>query len=376
MSERDYSPPQRAPSEGAVAVAISVQPHRGTLDARTNPESGAVHQVMPIAGPLVDRYGRVHDDLRISVTDRCNLRCVYCMPEEGMTFLPRAELLSYEEIGRVAQVAHDLGVTSIRLTGGEPLVRKDLAKLIAQLAGIGFNDIALTTNGMLLAPLASALADAGLKRVNVSCDSLRADRFESIRRRGDLATVLASMDAAEAAGLTPLKVNVVLLRGKNDDEIEDFASFARETGRIVRFIEFMPLDAQGQWDRDQLVPGREVFDRITRVWPLQAVGDLAGPAPAQRFRFADGHGEIGMISSVTQPFCGTCNRLRLTADGSFRNCLFSDDEYTVRDVLRAEGSDDEIARLLRQAVWAKFPGHAINEPGFLRPTRSMSMIGG
>ena len=376
MSERDYLPPQRAPSEGAVAVAISVQPHRGTLDARTNPESGAVHQVMPIAGPLVDRYGRVHDDLRISVTDRCNLRCVYCMPEEGMTFLPRAELLSYEEIGRVAQVAHDLGVTSIRLTGGEPLVRKDLAKLIAQLAGIGFNDIALTTNGMLLAPLASALADAGLKRVNVSCDSLRADRFESIRRRGDLATVLASMDAAEAAGLTPLKVNVVLLRGKNDDEIEDFASFARETGRIVRFIEFMPLDAQGQWDRDQLVPGREVFDRITRVWPLQAVGDLAGPAPAQRFRFADGHGEIGMISSVTQPFCGTCNRLRLTADGSFRNCLFSDDEYTVRDVLRAEGSDDEIARLLRQAVWAKFPGHAINEPGFLRPTRSMSMIGG
>ena len=376
MSERDYSPPQRAPSEGAVAVAISVQPHRGTLDARTNPESGAVHQVMPIAGPLVDRYGRVHDDLRISVTDRCNLRCVYCMPEEGMTFLPRAELLSYEEIGRVAQVAHDLGVTSIRLTGGEPLVRKDLAKLIAQLAAIGFDDIALTTNGMLLAPLASALADAGLKRVNVSCDSLRADRFESIRRRGDLATVLASMDAAEAAGLTPLKVNVVLLRGKNDDEIEDFASFARETGRIVRFIEFMPLDAQGQWDRDQLVPGREVFDRITRVWPLQAVGDLAGPAPAQRFRFADGHGEIGMISSVTQPFCGTCNRLRLTADGSFRNCLFSDDEYTVRDVLRAEGSDDEIARLLRQAVWAKFPGHAINEPGFLRPTRSMSMIGG
>jgi len=376
MSERDDSAPQRAPGQGAVAVAISVQPHRGTLDARTAPESGADRQVMPVTGPLVDRYGRIHDDLRISVTDRCNLRCVYCMPEEGMTFLPRAELLSYEEIGRVAQVAHDLGVTSIRLTGGEPLVRKDLAKLIAHLAGIGFDDIALTTNGMLLAPLASTLADAGLKRVNVSCDSLRADRFESIRRRGDLATVLASMDAAEAAGLTPLKVNVVLLRGNNDDEIEDFASFARATGRIVRFIEFMPLDAQGQWDRDQLVPGQEIFERISRVWPLEAVGDLAGPAPAQRFRFADGHGEIGMISSVTQPFCGTCNRLRLTADGSFRNCLFSDDEYTVRDVVRAGGSNDEIARLLRQAVWAKFPGHAINEPGFLRPTRSMSMIGG
>jgi cyclic pyranopterin phosphate synthase len=378
MSEREYSAPQRAHGQGAVAVAvaISVQPHRGRLDARATTDTEAPSQVMPVEGPLVDRYGRIHDDLRISVTDRCNLRCVYCMPETGMTFLPRAELLSYQEIVRVAQVAHDLGVTSIRLTGGEPLVRKDLATLIAQLGEMGFNDIALTTNGMLLAPLAPTLADAGLKRVNVSCDSLRADRFESIRRRGDLATVLSSMDAAEAAGLTPLKVNVVLLRGNNDDEIEDFASFARETGRIVRFIEFMPLDAQGRWDRNQLVPGREVFERISRVWPLEAVGDHAGPAPAERFRFADGQGEIGMISSVTQPFCGTCNRLRLTADGSFRNCLFSDDEYTVRDVVRAGGSDDEIARLLRQAVWAKFPGHAINEPGFLRPTRSMSMIGG
>jgi cyclic pyranopterin phosphate synthase len=255
-------------------------------------------------------------------------------------------------------------------------VRKDLCTLVSQLCAMGFDDLALTTNGMLLAPLAQKLADAGLKRVNVSCDSLRADRFESIRRRGDLATVLGSMGAAEAAGLTPLKVNVVLLRGNNDDEILDFAAFARETGRIVRFIEFMPLDAQGQWDRTQLIPGQEVFERISKVWPLEAVGDTGGPAPAERFRFVDGSGEIGMISSVTQPFCGTCNRLRLTADGSFRNCLFSDDEYTVREVLRRGDADAEIARLLRRAVWAKFPGHAINEPGFLAPARSMSMIGG
>jgi cyclic pyranopterin phosphate synthase len=331
---------------------------------------------MPTAGPLIDRYGRVHEDLRISVTDRCNLRCVYCMSEEGMTFLPRSELLSFDEIVKIARVAHTLGVTAIRLTGGEPLVRKGLASLIAQLSEIGFDDLALTTNGMQLATLAPKLADAGLKRVNVSCDSLKADRFESIRRRGDLATVLGAMDAAEAAGLNPVKVNVVLLRGNNEDEILDFAAFARQTGRVVRFIEFMPLDAQGQWDRTQLVPGHEIFERINEAWPLEAVGDLDGPAPAERFRFVDGHGEIGLISSVTQPFCGTCNRLRLTADGSIRNCLFSDDEYSVRDILRANVGDREIENLLRRAVWAKFPGHAINEPSFLRPARSMSMIGG
>jgi len=330
---------------------------------------------MPEEGPLVDRYGRVHNDLRISVTDRCNLRCVYCMSEEGMTFLPRTALLTFEEMTRVARVAHELGVTSIRLTGGEPLVRKGLPTLVAMLAAIGFEDVALTTNGMQLAGMAEALVAAGLTRVNVSCDSLRAERFESIRRRGDLATVLNAMSVAEAVGLTPLKVNVVLLRDTNDDEILDFAEFARQTGRIVRFIEFMPLDAQGEWDRSRLVPGHEVFNRVNAAWPLEAVGE-GGPAPAERFRFLDGRGEIGLISSVTQPFCGTCNRLRLTADGAIRNCLFSDDENTVRDVVRAGGSDAEIAHLLRSAVWAKFPGHAINEPEFLRPVRSMSMIGG
>jgi cyclic pyranopterin phosphate synthase len=228
---------------------------------------------------------------------------------------------------------------------------------------------------MLLAPLASGLADAGLTRVNISCDSLRADRFDSIRRRGDLATVLASMDAAEAAGLVPLKVNVVILRGVNDDEILDFAAFARETGRIVRFIEFMPLDAQGQWDKTQLVAGREIFERVSAVWPLEAT-ESGGSAPAERFRFADAGGEIGLISSVTQPFCGSCNRLRLTSDGALRNCLFSDDELSLRDSIRDGAVDAQIAEMMRRAVWEKFPGHAINEPEFLRPSRSMSMIGG
>lgn len=269
-----------------------------------------------------------------------------------------------------------MGITALRITGGEPLVRKGLPSLIGQLSEIGFDDLALTTNGTELERLAPSLASAGLRRVNVSCDSLRPERFASIRRRGKLAVVLDAMDAAEAAGLTPLKVNVVLLRGQNDDEILDFAAFARATGRIVRFIEFMPLDADGTWERDQLVPGREVFERITSVWPLEAVSESNDAAPAERFRFTDGIGEIGLISSVTEPFCGTCNRLRLTADGALRNCLFSDDEHAVRNILRDGGTDADLSRLLREAVWAKFPGHGINEPGFLRPARSMSMIGG
>ena len=324
----------------------------------------------------MDSYGRVHDDFRISVTDRCNLRCVYCMPEEGMTFMAREELLSFDEIERVAGVARDLGVSSVRLTGGEPLIRKGVVDLVARLNVLGFEDSALTTNGMQFAPLAPSLAAAGLRRVNISCDSLRADRFSSIRRRGDLATALAAMEAAEANGLSPLKVNVVLMRERNDDEVLDFASFARDTGRIVRFIEFMPLDAQGEWGPGQLVPGREVFERINREWPLELVSQSDHAAPATRFRFCDGNGEIGLISTVSEPFCGTCNRLRLTADGSIRNCLFSDDENGLRDLMRAGCSDGEIESVVRRAVWAKFPGHAINEPGFLRPKRSMSMIGG
>jgi cyclic pyranopterin phosphate synthase len=354
-----------------VPVTVSAKPRRGRPGSDT-----AAAQTMPLDGPLVDRYGRVHNDLRISVTDRCNLRCVYCMPEEGLSFLPRNELLTFDEITRLAQVAKDLGVSALRITGGEPLVRRGLPSLIGRLSALGFEDLAMTTNGTELAKVAGALAAAGLRRVNVSCDSLRPERFAAIRRRGKLDVVLDAMRAAEEAGLTPLKVNVVLLRGHNDDEILDFASFARTTGRIVRFIEFMPLDAQGNWDRGQLVPGREVFERISEVWPLEPTSEPSNAAPAERFRFADGIGEIGLISSVSEPFCGTCNRLRVTADGALRNCLFSDDEQTVRDLLRNGGSDADLSLLFRRAVWAKFPGHGINEPGFLSPARSMSMIGG
>jgi GTP 3',8-cyclase len=358
----------------ARSVPVSVRPHLGS-DAAASSTSDDPYSLMPRRGPLVDRYARVHDDLRISVTDRCNLRCVYCMPEVGMTFQPPAALLTFDEIVRVAEVAFDMGVTSLRLTGGEPLVRKNLVNLVARLSKVGFRDLSLTTNAMLLTPLVGSLADAGLRRVNVSCDSLQPERFSALRRRGDLATVLQAMDAVEEVGLSPLKVNVVILRGQNDDEVIDFADFARHTGRVVRFIEFMPLDAQGQWDHSQLVPGREIFERINERWPLRAI-DVAGSAPAERFLFEDGQGEIGLISSVTQPFCGTCNRLRLTADGAIRNCLFSDNEFSLRDSMRAGDSNEDVATLLRQAVWEKFPGHAINEPSFLRPTRSMSMIGG
>ena len=337
-------------------------------------------EAVPESGPLVDTYGRVHTDLRISLTDHCNFRCVYCMPEEGLPFRPRDEMLSADEILRLARIAYDLGVRSVRLTGGEPLLRRDVVSLVGELSAIGFDDLALTTNGSRLVRLAPDLAAAGLRRVNVSCDSLRPDRFEAIRRRGRLATTLAGMDAAEEAGLAPLKVNVVVMKGSNDDEVEAFAAFARQTGRIVRFIEFMPLDAQHGWRRETVVSGDEIVDRINRRWPLLPVvtggGDRGGTAPAERFVFADGRGEIGVVSSVTRPFCGTCDRLRLTADGSVRNCLFSDDELSVRDVIRSGGGDEQVAKAFRVATWRKLAGHGINDPGFLQPIRSMSAIGG
>ena len=323
---------------------------------------------------LVDTYGRVHDDLRISVTDRCNFRCVYCLDEEA-EFLPRGELLTYDEIVRIASVARRMGVRTVRLTGGEPLQRRGIVELVERLAALGFSDLAMTTNGVGFARLAGALGRAGLRRVNISCDSLRPERFACIRRRGQMGPVLEAMDAAEAAGLEPVKVNVVLMAGVNDDEIEDFAAFARTTKRIVRFIEFMPLDAGGRWARASVVPSDHVLDRIGARWPLHPViGSDA--SPAERYRFSDGEGEIGVVSSVTRPFCGTCNRLRLTADGAIRNCLFSDDEVSVRDLIRGGGSDEGIAEILRRSVGAKLAGHGINEPAFLRPRRTMSMIGG
>ncbi len=272
-----------------VPVAIRGHPSRPTL-----PE-------MPETGPLVDRFGRVHRDLRLSVTDRCNLRCVHCLPEEGVTFQARDEHLDFDEIVRVAQVAHGLGITSIRITGGEPLLRRGVVDLVARLAAIGFDDLSLTTNGTELARLAPALAQAGLDRVNVSCDSLRPERYAAIRRRGRLAPVLDAMDAAERAGLGPIKVNVVLLAGVNDDEVLDFAAFARATGRVVRFIEFMPLDGDGAWQRSQVVPAADVVARIGARWPLEAVAAPGASAPAERFRFVDGGGEVGVIASVDAP---------------------------------------------------------------------------
>lgn len=339
---------------------------------------GGAGRGMPVEGPPVDRYGRVHDDLRLSITDRCNLRCTYCLPAEGATFRPRRELLDVDELVRVATVARSLGVTAVRITGGEPLLRPEVVELVRRLAGIGFEDLALTTNAVRLSGLARPLADAGLHRVNVSCDSLRPDRFAAIRRRGTLATVLAGMDEAEAAGLTPMKVNVVLIRGVNDDEILDFAAFARRTGRQVRFIEFMPLDGENRWERSQVVPAAEVLGVIGGRWPLVEVpGASESAAPAVAHQFADGApGGIGVVASVTAPFCGRCDRVRVTADGAIRNCLFSDDELSLREALRSGGSDADLAALFHAAVQGKRAGHGMDDPGFLRPRRSMSMIGG
>jgi cyclic pyranopterin phosphate synthase len=323
---------------------------------------------------LVDSFGRVHRDLRISVTDRCNFRCTYCMPEEGLTWLDRNELLTFEELARVAGllVARH-GIESIRLTGGEPTVRAHLPRLVGLLAALPV-DLALTTNGATLRAHAPALAAAGLRRVNVSLDSLQADRFEALTRRDELAHVLDGIDAALEAGLRPVKVNVVVVRGVNDDEVLDLARFGRDRGVTVRFIEFMPLDAEGGWRNDQVVTQAEIVERIGAELPLEPVA--RGSEPAERFRYLDGRGEVGVIPSVTRPFCGECDRLRLTADGQLRNCLFSQVDHDLRHLLRGGGSDGELSDAMEACVRAKAAGHAINQVHFVRPRRSMSQIGG
>ncbi len=316
------------------------------------------------------------DDLRISVTDRCNFRCVYCMPAEGLKWLPRDEVLSFEEITRLARIFVDSGTRTIRLTGGEPLVRRDLPRLVGMLAALHPEvDLSLTTNGFLLRRDAPALAAAGLRRVNVSLDSLRADRFERLARRDCLETVLDGIDAAREAGLSPVKVNVVVMRGVNDDEVGDFARLARETGTHVRFIEFMPLDADGSWGRDTVVAGEELLDAAESEFKLTPRN--AGHDPATRWGFADGSpGELGFINSVSAPFCERCNRVRITADGQLRTCLFSVAETDLRTPLRSGADDAALEVVIRDAVWRKEPGHRINEPDFVRPNRSMSQIGG
>ena len=359
-------------------VRTPVRLRRFTAGADEAAVPGTAQPAHPVSGPLVDRFGRVHRDLRLSVTDRCNFRCTYCLPAEGATFRPRSELLDAEELVRVASVARRLGVTALRITGGEPLVRPRVVELVAGLARLGFEDLALTTNAARLADLARPLAAAGLHRVNISCDSLRADRFPTIRRRGNLAPVLAGMDAAESAGLRPIKVNVVLIRGVNEDEVLAFAAFARDTGRQVRFIEFMPLDEDHRWERSLVVPAEEVLRTVNSRWPLLPITEGADDsAPAVSYRFADGApGGIGVVASVTAPFCGRCDRIRVTADGAIRNCLFSDDELSLRRLLRSGGSDADLAELFHRSVGSKRPGHGMDDPDFLRPRRSMSMIGG
>ena len=325
---------------------------------------------------LVDAFGRRHTDLRISVTDRCNLRCTYCMPAEAI-FRPREELLAYEEIARVAAVAAGLGVHTIRLTGGEPLVRRNLAALVALLVAVpGIDEVAVTTNGLLLAEQAPDLAAAGLRRLNVSLDSLREDVFERIARRRGLDRVLAGLAAARRAGFAEIRINAVSIRGLTEDEIVPLARFCRREGFHLRFIEFMPLDAEEAWDQSRVLSGADVRAILEReIGPL--VAETAGDPgqPAIDYRWADG-GRVGFINPVTRPFCDRCDRLRLTADGQFRNCLFSTTEWDVKRLLRGGGTDAEIAALLRECVAAKKAAHGIDTPEFARPARAMYQIGG
>jgi cyclic pyranopterin phosphate synthase len=341
---------------------------------------------------LIDSYGRTVRDLRISVTDRCNFRCTYCMPEEGMVWLPRTEVLTYEEIARVARICVErFGVDGIRLTGGEPTVRAHLTKLISALAVLTVPatadsplagqpiDVAVTTNGATLALVAADLKRAGLRRINVSLDTLNREKFKQITKRDELASVLEGIDAAIAVGMAPVKVNAVVQRGVNDDEIIALATFGREKNIEVRFIEFMPLDAQGGWLNNSVVGQDEIVSTINQVFALEQIASR-GAAPADRWRYLDGKGTVGVIPTVTKPFCGDCDRVRLTADGQFRTCLFATDEFDVRALLRNgvddRATDDAIEALLRRAVGEKWAGHSIGQVSFVRPRRSMSQIGG
>jgi len=327
--------------------------------------------------PLVDSFGRVATDLRISVTDRCNFRCRYCMPPEGLPWLPKEEILSFEEITRLTNILIESGVDSIKVTGGEPLVRRDVTKLVRMVRDLSPDvDMSITTNGFLLAKHAAELKDAGLDRVTVSCDSLVRHRFAEMTLRDALDEVLEGLRVSAELGLTPVKINTVVIRNHNEFEAVDFARLARSTGYEVRFIEYMPLDAQDEWSADGVVPGAEILERIQAVFPLVPDTDEQ-PEPATPYRFADGApGRIGVIPSVTEPFCDSCNRLRLTADGQLRACLFALEETDMRGPLRAGASDDKLAELARACIAAKWSGHRIGQPDFVRPARSMSMIGG
>lgn len=341
-----------------------------------------------VARDLIDPFGRTIRDLRISVTDRCNFRCTYCMPAEGLVWLPKSEVLTFEEIERLARlVVTRYGVDGIRLTGGEPTVRAHLPVLVAKLAALrvpddsnsplagGPIDLALTTNGATLTNCVDELRAAGLNRVNISLDSLDRAKFERMTRRDELDRVLAGVEAATRAGFSSVKINAVVEREVNDDEILDLVDYGRRLGVEVRFIEFMPLDAEGHWINDKVVSQDEIVARISAVHPLEPV-PARGAAPADRWRYLDGGGTVGVIPSVTKPFCGDCDRVRLTADGQFRTCLFATTEFDLRALLRNGADDDAVALEIERAVGTKWAGHQINQVNFIRPGRSMSQIGG
>jgi GTP 3',8-cyclase len=327
--------------------------------------------------PMRDGHGRRISDLRVSVTDRCNFRCQYCMPAEGLPWLEGEEVLSFEEIARLVTLMVELGVEDVRLTGGEPLVRRDFPALVSMLAAVeGIDDISLTTNGYLLERDADALAAAGIERVNVSIDSLQRDRFYALTRRDALPRVLRGVEAIAAhPEVRPIKVNAVAMRDFTEAEVERFCEFARSTSFQVRFIEFMPLDGDRAWRPESVLPGAELRAAIEAIHPLEEV-PREPSATARVFRFADGRGEIGFVNPVSEPFCGDCNRLRLTADGKLRTCLFSIRETDLRSPLRAGAGDAELAGLIRDAVWRKELKHHVNDPGFEAPARTMSAIGG
>lgn len=329
---------------------------------------------------LVDSFGRVIKDLRISITDRCNFRCTYCMPEEGMKWLPRSEVMTFEEIERLARIfVQRYGVTGIRLTGGEPTIRAHLPVLVEKLASIsgdsGPIDLAMTTNGATMRLVADSLREAGLKRVNISLDTLNREKFLQMTRRDELEQVLDGIEAAKEAGFDPVKINAVVQRGVNDDEIVDLATYGRENHVEVRFIEFMPLDAEGHWMNDNVVGQDEIVAAINTVYPVEQVA-ARGAAPADRFRYLDGAGLVGVIPSVTKPFCGDCDRVRLTAEGDFRTCLFATNEFDLLTALRAGETDEQIGSRIEAAVATKWAGHRINQVNFIRPSKSMSQLGG
>lgn len=380
--------------ENESALVTVVLDHRNAClehDRRRSPESW-----LRLAGigrnlgrmELVDPFGRTIRDLRISVTDRCNFRCTYCMPEEGMTFLPRSEVLSFEEMVRLARIfVETFEVDGLRLTGGEPTVRAHLPELVRQLAQLrvpptsaspfaGLKpELSITTNGATFRLLAEELRAAGLDRTNISLDTLQREKFLQMTRRDELVRVLDGIEAAKEAGFRPVKINAVIERGVNDDEILDLADFGRDNDVEVRFIEFMPLDASGHWVSDKVVSQDEIVAMISAVHPVELV-PARGAAPADRWRYLDGKGMIGVIPTVTKPFCGDCDRVRLTADGQFRTCLFATTEFNLLRLMRAGATDEDLIAEIQRAVGTKWAGHQINQVNFIRPVRSMSQIGG